>query len=59
MGEVPLWYRVIKTAEQFGVGPWELVDKPMAWIEMAEAARAAEHHAEEHHANRKRPGSRT
>lgn len=42
MGEVPLWYRVIRAAKYLGTPPWDLADQPVTWLEMAEAAQSAE-----------------
>lgn len=45
MGSAPGWYRLIKAAQYLETEPWVLAGKPMAWVSMAEAAQAAEHHA--------------
>jgi hypothetical protein len=45
MGSVPSWYRLLKAAQYLGVPPWVLQTKPMTWVNMAEAAQAAEAHA--------------
>jgi hypothetical protein len=45
MGSPPGWYRLIKAAQFLQVPPWVLAEKPHAWVNMAEAAQAAEHHA--------------
>lgn len=47
MGSVPAWYRVMKAAQYLQVPPWELATKPLAWVERAEVAQAAENHATE------------
>lgn len=46
MGSVPSWYRLLKAAQYLGVPPWELAGREVAWVHMAEAAQAAEAHAE-------------
>lgn len=45
MGAVPSWYRAIKAAQYLGVAPWDLAKAPLAWVERAEEAQAAENHA--------------
>ncbi len=52
MGEQPEWYVVIKAAQYLGVAPWELLQKPTAWIDMAIGAMNAEEHAREMHQKR-------
>lgn len=46
MGSVPNWYRLLKAAQYLGVAPWHLQRQPLAWVHMAEAAQAAEAHAQ-------------
>ena len=42
MGEVPEWYLVIRAARYLGVAPWDLIDQPQAWQQMALEAENAE-----------------
>lgn len=42
MGEVPLWYSLIRSARYLGVAPWELAKQPVWWLRVAQAAEAAE-----------------
>jgi hypothetical protein len=42
---VPTWYRLIKAGQYLQVPPWVLAEQPLAWIERAEEAQAAENHA--------------
>lgn len=42
MGSCPSWYRLIRAAIYLGVSPWELAERPLTWVHMAEAAQAAE-----------------
>lgn len=42
MGEVPLWYRNLKAAQYLKVPPWELAERPVWWLQVAETAMAAE-----------------
>ena len=53
MGEVPLWYRVMKAAQYLGTTPWELKDQPWSYVRQAEEAQAAEAQA----AKEKKPPS--
>jgi hypothetical protein len=39
---MPEWYEVIQAARYLGVEPWELAVQPVAWLEMALTAQAAE-----------------
>lgn len=45
MGQVPQWYRVVRAALFLGVAPWDLADRPMYWVLVAEAAQDAENSA--------------
>lgn len=45
MGSVPEWYRLITAARYLRVAPWELLDRPSAWVEMALASSSAENRA--------------
>jgi hypothetical protein len=45
MGTCPQWYRLIRAAIYLGVAPWELAERPLSWVHMAEAAQDAEAHA--------------
>lgn len=47
MGSVPDWYRLLKAAQFLQVEPWVLARQPLAWIERAEEAQAAENHAKQ------------
>ena len=42
MGEAPLWYSIIKASKYLGVPPWELIEQPREWFEMAMTAESAE-----------------
>lgn len=42
MGTVPFWYRVLKAAQYLKVAPWELAERPVWWLQMAEEAMSAE-----------------
>lgn len=46
MGEVPSWYRTLKAAQYLGMDPEALRGKPFRLVLEAEAAQAAEQHAE-------------
>jgi hypothetical protein len=46
MGEVPLWYRVIRAARYLKVAPWELYERSAFWLHAAEAAQSVEQDAE-------------
>lgn len=43
---------MLKAAQYLGVAPWELLQKPSAWIDMAIGAMNAEEHAREMHEKR-------
>lgn len=45
MGACPPWYRLIRAAIYLGVAPWDLAERPLTWVHMAEAAQDAEAHA--------------
>lgn len=45
MGELPWWYQVIRAARVLGVAPWELMDRPVAWVHWALKAESVEAHA--------------
>lgn len=49
MGECPPWYRLLSAARYLQVAPWELAEKPAAWVRQAEAAQDAEAYARETH----------
>lgn len=38
MGEMHDWYVLIRAAKYLGVAPWELAEKPIAWMNWALAA---------------------
>jgi hypothetical protein len=42
MGEVPLWYRIIRSARYLRVAPWELASRSAFWLCAAESAQAVE-----------------
>jgi hypothetical protein len=42
MGSCPDWYPLISAARWLHVAPWELAEKPVWWMRIALAARAAE-----------------
>jgi hypothetical protein len=42
MGEVPIWYRVVKAAQYLGTPPWELESRPWRYILQVEEALEAE-----------------
>ncbi len=42
MGACPEWYELIRAGRYLGVAPWELLERPRAWIDMALAAESAE-----------------
>ncbi len=42
MGEAPSWYFTLKAAKYLGVAPWDLLERPVWWQEVALAAEAAE-----------------
>lgn len=42
MGDAPDWYWLVRAARYLGVAPWELLERPPIWIELALAAFAAE-----------------
>lgn len=46
MGSAPPWYFTIKAAKYLGVAPWDLVDKPAVWVDMALEMESAEKYAE-------------
>lgn len=46
MGEAPSWYRLLKAAVYLKVPPWELAERPIHWVTMAEAAQASEAEAQ-------------
>lgn len=48
MGSAPAWYITLKAAKYLGVPPWDLLERPVWWQEVALAAEAAEHAAETH-----------
>lgn len=54
IGEVPLWYRVIRAAKYLGVPPWDLISRSVYWLQAAEAAASAEAAAEQHQRRRQR-----
>lgn len=58
MGECPSWYRLIRAAKYLGVAPWDLAERPLTWVNMAEHAQDAEAHARATHEqqNRARQG---
>lgn len=48
MGTLPSWYHTLRAARYLGVPPWDLVQQPVWWQEIALAAEAAEAAASEH-----------
>ncbi len=42
LGEVPLWYRIIRSARYLKVAPWELASHSAFWLHAAESAQAVE-----------------
>lgn len=52
MGECPSWYSFLRAAKYLGVPPWDLLEKPKAWVALALDAESAEAYAEEQHTNR-------
>jgi hypothetical protein len=42
VGEVPLWYSLIRAAQYLGVAPWELDEQPVMWQLMALSGEKAE-----------------
>lgn len=59
MEECPEWYRLLKAAQYLRVRPWELAQQPLYWLRVAEAAQAAEAHAEKMKAKPKPGQGRT
>jgi len=47
VGTMPTWYPLLRAARYMGVAPWELMDRPIAWMEWALIAEAAENEARE------------
>lgn len=47
MGELPMWYRLIRAARAMHVAPWELAKQPAVWMHWALAAENAETKARE------------
>lgn len=59
MGDCPAWYPVITAATRLHCPPWDLMDPDddaphWAWIELANAALAAEAHSNQMHRQRGR-----
>lgn len=48
MGHAPAWYITLRAAKYLGVPPWDLLDRPVWWQEIALAAESAETAAEKH-----------
>jgi hypothetical protein len=46
MGDAPRWYYLVRAAQFYGCMPWDLVDQPVAYIDMALQVMSAEAHAE-------------
>jgi hypothetical protein len=42
MGSAPAWYHVVTAARYFGVAPWELMQQPREWLDIALEASSAE-----------------
>lgn len=47
MGELPDWYPLVRAAHYYGVGPWELLERPRAWVDWARQAESALNEAQE------------
>ena len=47
MGYAPYWYRLLTAARYYECKPWELIDLPIFWTEIAIAAMSAEAGAQE------------
>lgn len=46
MESPPIWYRLVKASQYLGVPPWELAERGMWWLHVAEEAQGAEAHAQ-------------
>jgi hypothetical protein len=54
MGQVPMWYRVIRASRYLGTAPWDLAKAPLFWLQAAEQAQTAEASAEQMREQRKK-----
>ena len=53
MGAAPEWYVLLRAAKYLGVAPWELMEQPATWMNLALAAEGAENRAERDRMKRK------
>jgi hypothetical protein len=52
MGSCPDWYLLLRAARYLGVAPWDLSERPQAWMEWALESENAELSAENERAKR-------